>query len=432
MAGVRKKARTKGGKYQGWFTDSVGKRRFFSGASDRTETLKMARRLEDEHRQVRLGYRPAQSSADRHRGRPITEVGEEYLSWGESQGGRNGHPWGETHARNRRTHLSWWKEQLGIETLADMPGVLPRVEAELQGLQRLGRTGKTVSNYAEALSALCDWCVQRGYLTDDPLRALAPFDTTPQTTRRAMTGVEIIRLLESCAAHRRVLYETAFLSGLRAKELRSLTVDHLDPEQGGFRLDAAWTKNRRAGFQQLPIGLVERLKVFARSGEATRLYAQFYRRSDKRARLPEKPLLYVPSHAARDLGKDLDVAGIPKNAPGGKLDFHACRVAYVTLVSESGATVKETQELARHSTPQLTMNVYARTRQDRLKHAVERVGEVVLSEANRAPSVHKLAVGAEAESATPFDNRELRFPKLVEAAGVEPASENSPLRPLRA
>ncbi len=384
----------------------------------------MAERLEDEHRQVRLGYRPARSSTDRHRSRDFNEVVLEYVSWGESQGGRNGHPWSKTHARNRRTHLKWWHEHLGISTLADLPGILPRVEVELRGLQRLGRTGKTVANYVEALSALCDWCVQRGYLADDPLKALAPFDTTPQSTRRAMTGDEITRLLESCASHRRVLYETAFLSGLRANELRNLTVEHLDHRRGGLHLDAAWTKNRKSGFQQLPVALLERLEAFVRSGEAEQLHDRFYGHRGDRDRLPANPLLYVPSHTARDLAIDLEAAGIPKNAPGGKIDFHACRNAYVSLIVESGATVKETQELARHSTPQLTMNVYARARNERLSEAVERIGEVVLSRPKRVPSVYRLAVGAEQETATPSDTRGCGSVEMVEAAGIEPASEN--------
>jgi hypothetical protein len=33
-------------------------------------------------------------------------------------------------------------------------------------------------------------------------------------------------------------------------------------------------------------------------------------------------------------------------SPAGKLDFHACRVAYINLVIESGVSVKEAQTLA--------------------------------------------------------------------------------------
>jgi len=44
------------------------------------------------------------------------------------------------------------------------------------------------------------------------------------------------------------------------------------------------------------------------------------------------------------------------------------------LVIETGVTVKEAQELARHSTPELTMNTYGRVREARLEEAVERRG----------------------------------------------------------
>jgi len=128
-------------------------------------------------------------------------------------------------------------ERLGLSTLGDLPGILPRVEVGLRRLQADGRTGQTLANYAESLGAFCDWCVQRGYLADDPLKALAPFDTTPTTHRRAMAAEEIQRLLASCAPHRRLVYEVAFVSGLRANELRNLTDQHLDHERVGLRLD---------------------------------------------------------------------------------------------------------------------------------------------------------------------------------------------------
>ncbi len=55
------------------------------------------------------------------------------------------------------------------------------------------------------------------------------------------------------------------------------------------------------------------------------------------------------------MDSDMNRAEIPKITSDGKIDFHACRTAYVTFVIESGASVKEVQELARHSTPNLTI-----------------------------------------------------------------------------
>ena len=281
-----------------------------------------------------------------------------------------------------------------------------------------------MANYAESLGAFCDWCVKRGYLDNDPLAALVPFDTTPQIRRRAMTVDEINRLLEAAPPYRRLLYETAFLSGLRANELRNLAVDHLEVERGGLRLDADWTKNRKEGFQWLPRAAVQSLQDFAETGEAKRLYERFCGRKDVVNRPPANPLLYVPSHPAREIDKDLETAGIPKHAPGGKLDFHACRVAYINLVLESSnVTVKEAQALARHTTPELTMNVYGRVRNERLSEVVEDVGKTLLQEQKCVPSVYRRAVGAEQESATPSSARGCASSELVEAAGIEPNTD---------
>ncbi|MFT5089709.1 MAG: site-specific recombinase XerC [Planctomycetota bacterium] len=126
--------------------------------------------------------------------------------------------------------------------------------------------GKTVSNYAEGLSAFCDWCVQRDDLEQGPLKGLAPFDTTPQTVRRAMAVDEINRLLVVGPTHRRFLYETAFLSGLRANELRNLTVDDLDVERCGLRLGAEWTKNKKDWISAVASRLGRAPKVFRRDG----------------------------------------------------------------------------------------------------------------------------------------------------------------------
>ena len=54
MAGIRSKANPNK-KYQGWFVDASGKQRYFIGTCSKADTLFMARKFEDEHRQIRLG-----------------------------------------------------------------------------------------------------------------------------------------------------------------------------------------------------------------------------------------------------------------------------------------------------------------------------------------------------------------------------------------
>ena len=246
MAGVRSTPNRKG-KYQGWYLNHTGRRVFFTGTHKETETLRTAQRLEDEHRQIRLGYRPVPKSADKHRATPIQEVIDQYLAWGKSQGGRNGYAWSAEHHRKRTDSLARWVKQLGLGVLADLDGILPRVESALRALQEAGKTGKTLQIYREALGAFCRWAVTRGYLLDDPLKGSVPFDTTPKTVRRAMSVDEIQLLLSKCSPQHRLLYEVAFSSGLRASELRALRLKHLDVAGRGIILDASWTKSRKAG-----------------------------------------------------------------------------------------------------------------------------------------------------------------------------------------
>jgi len=403
MAGVRKKPQPNG-KYRGWYQDYHGKRQTFTGTRKEGETRRMAERLEDEHRQVKLGYRPAPTNASEHKRRPFVEVAAEYQQWGESQGGRNGFPWGERHAVTRRAHLAWWAERLGLAVLGDLVGSLGAVEKELRQVQAKGRTGKTVASYAESIKALCLWCVKRRYLDADPLDGLARFDTTPKTQRRALTDDEIAALLGVTPVNRRIVYEVALCSGLRVNELRNLKVAHLDMERAGLRLDAPWTKNRRAGFQPISADLARRLEE----------------RSEGKPK--DASLLDMLGWPANAFDYDLDAAGLDKRTVEGVLSFHSLRVTFITRVIESGANLKEAQTLARHLTPQLTMNVYARTRDERLSEVAELMAKNTLPGQDRALFVHKKAAGAENQVITPCKTMPYRASILAPPTGVEPVS----------
>ena len=383
MAGARNKP-LDNKKYQGWFIDYKGDRKFFIGTKKKSETLRMAEKFEDDHRQVRLGYRPVPEKADKFKNKHVTDIIEEYLAWGKAQGGRGGKAWGKVHLRKRTSHLNWWKDKLELEVMADLHGVLAKVEDILRELQIENRSGKTLQNYAETLNSFCSWCSKRGFLRSNPLHDLAPFDTTPVTVRRAMTEVEIVELFQAAPLERKLLYAVAFTTGLRAGELRSLTQNHIDAENCGLILNAEWTKNRKSGFQPLPFSLLGNLQKFAEEKIASRLYEKFYHHFED-IDIPEAPLLYVPSHPSREMDKDLKLAGVPKITSAGKLDFHACRVAFITYVLEAGATVKEAQVLARHSTPILTMNTYARAKDSRLTDLTEKVAERLLFQAIPLP-----------------------------------------------
>ncbi len=340
--------------------DRQGRRRIKTGYPTKTETIKLAHRVQAQEDEIRNGYRPAPRSAEKHATRPFSEAVDEYMTWGESQGGRGGRGWSKVHRRMRRSYLAWWEERLGIEVLADLIGILPRIEKALRELQKTGRAGKTLNNYREALSSFSRWAISRGYLSENPLQGSESFDSTPRTQRRAMTIDEIHRLLLVAPPDRELIYEVALTTGCRANELKQLKVGDLSIDLKALCLRPETTKNRKPAIQPLPQALLDRLVDSTRRKE------------------PDEPLLKVPSHPARELNKDLKAARIPKYVVGqGKLDFHALRVTHITLVIEVGANVKEAQTLARHSDPRLTMNIYARASNKRLAEITEAVGDIL-------------------------------------------------------
>jgi len=372
---TKKKDGTPHPRWRFQYRDRNGQKVKGTGYSSRRDTERLATRLEAEESAIKNGYRDASRCTDS--GSRYRTMADEYLAWGDAQGGRGGRPWAERHSMSRHRHLKWWGKRLDLQLLKDLIGCLPRVELALRDLQDQGLAGKTLGQYAESLAAFCSWCVDRDYLANYPLRKLKSFDTTPLTRRRSLTPDEVARLLKAAPDDRSLLYEVAICTGLRANELRSLKVHDLDTNRSCLQLDSSWTKNRKSGAQPIPHDLTRRLSEFAIRGEAMRLYIHNYTRRNAGS-LPSEPLLYIHSDPSKAFTSDLRRAEIPKATPEGKLDFHALRTTYATLVVESGANLKEAQTLLRHSSPQLTMNVYARVRKGRLGEVAESVGRLMV------------------------------------------------------
>ncbi len=77
------------------------------------------------------------------------------------------------------------------------------------------------------------------------------------------------------------------------------------------------------------------------------------------------------------LHADLEAAGIPVETDSGRVDFHALRVTCLSwLANEAGVPVKVLQDFARHSTPTLTMSLYARTLRGSLVGAADRLPDL--------------------------------------------------------
>lgn len=336
--------------------------------------------IEAREREIRLGLRVVPSVSEKAKKRPISELMDEYMDWGNAQGGRGGRPWSPMNSRKRRYYLDWWTEALNLKKLSDLHDRQADAEKALRSLKNeKGRAGKTLESYKEGLLVFCSWCLERKYLTENPFGKMAKFDTRAVNPRRSMALEDIMTLLDNSNEDRRLLYETAFSSGFRANELRSLTPAHLEEVRCCLHLHADDDKGRKERYQPISRDLLTRLIEYGKTGRARELYRQNRTKAGEKPdeQVPDNPLLYVPSHPARVIQDDLKKLGIPVVTEKGKIDFHACRKAYINMVIAAGADVKTAQTLSRHSTAYLTMEVYAEAEDPRLTNVAELVGAMM-------------------------------------------------------
>jgi integrase len=245
-----------------------------------------------------------------------------------------------------------------------------------------GLGSQTVAYYWREAKAFCRWMAsaKQQRLTLNPLADEKGPNAReePRHDRRPLPPDELRRLLDVARASawswrgltgsdRWHLYLVACVTGYRRKELASLTPKSFDfdGEPPLVTLPGKRTKNKRLAEQPLPADVVAVLRDYL-AGKA-----------------PNTPLWPRPilKQIVVALRHDLEEAGIPYvvDGPEGPLyfDFHALRHSYVLMLDQSGATLKEAMQLARHSDPKLTAARYGRLQLHDLGAAVERLPSLV-------------------------------------------------------
>jgi integrase len=181
---------------------------------------------------------------------------------------------------------------------------------------------------------------------------------------------ETIRRLELLGRERALIYKTLILTGLRKGELSSLTVGqvHLDGRYPFIELHTADEKNRKGSQIPLRADLAADLASWIADRQSdvvsiadgpTEPFRLSKTENDKRTVTANTPLFSVPIGLVRVLNGDLKVAGIPKRDERGRfVDVHALRDTFGSLLSKGGVAPRTAQAAMRHSTIDLTMNVY--------------------------------------------------------------------------
>ncbi|MCK6500416.1 MAG: hypothetical protein L6Q38_13165, partial [Nitrospira sp.] len=244
------------------YTDWKGQRRTCTPPDGTTwaEAQRMFREVQSRHDLIRRGIEPEPREPEQV---PVQEALIEYIRLGKQRGmnQKKVRPWSPKHIAQQERMQKWVLDSFGVRFVYELDR--QKIEKELDrrhagGVEAGGEHGKTSNNYASALHTFLTWCVSRGYIDADPMQHWTPYDETPSFIRRAPTVEEVQKVLAVVPEERRLLYQVAICSGLRAGELRQLLVKHLTDE--GIDLPGPIAKNRKATLQPLPAWLVGALR----------------------------------------------------------------------------------------------------------------------------------------------------------------------------
>jgi len=265
------------------------------------------------------------------------------------------------------------------------------------------------------------------------------------------------RRLERLGYERALIYKTYLLTGLRKSELASLTVGQLDLDADPpfLTLDAADEKNRQGNSLPLRADLAAELREWlvskavtyqdaARKALTVKLDSEAVQ-AGKRGRRdsvrrqgqacqqatglpPDAPVFTVPTGLLRILNRDLAFAGIPKvDERGRTVDVHALRHSFGTHLSRAGVPPRTAQAAMRHSSVDLTMNVYTDPRLLDVSGAINRLPHLPLDGSLLVERRSEAATGTDGKPDSPPQTTGRKLvPKLVPTADVSGVSGSFP------
>ena len=381
------------GSYLIAYFDAGGKRQEVnSKTTDLATAERIAGQLENKAALRQAGIiDPTQERFSNEARRPLVDHIEDYRRFLASKGNT------PKHVESTLRYIEIVCQRTNAKQVSDLNGAaVLQVVGELRnrGISKRTQDGagpRTANAYLTAIKGFSRWLWRERRTPVDALATLPRFneETDRRHVRRELTPDEAVYLLGFVEGYttkfhnmpgpvRAIAYRLALGSGLRAGELRSLTPAHfdLDADPATVTVDAAYSKRRRLDVQPIRQDLAELLRPWLAG----------YGRDDH-------PLANMPDNTARMLQQDLAAArrkwidDAPtdaerqqrersdflayQDADGRVVDFHATRHTYISGIVAGGASVKTCQELARHSTPTLTIGRYSHARLHDLTAALD-------------------------------------------------------------
>jgi len=346
------------------YRDADGIEQRVKGYPDKDATRQMAARLAKE---TALAEEGVVDRYKAHRTRPLREHIEEFRQSLLAKGNT------PDYVKTVLARLTRIVEGCGFVRWDDIQA--SRIQRYLAGLRdgENGISAQTFNFYLQASKQFCKWMVLDRRATESPVRHLKGLNVKldRRHDRRPLEPDEIRRVLEVTRAapqrfgmtgpQRAMLYRLAVETGLRANELRTLTVSSFDLDKDTVTVRAGYSKRKREDVLPLRPDTAAELRRFLAG------------------KLPETRAFKVPGKPAVMLRTDLADVGIPYVDDSERYaDFHALRHTTGTWLAANGVHPKVAQAIMRHSDINLTMARYTHTLRGQEAEAVRSLPDLSL------------------------------------------------------
>lgn len=204
---------------------------------------------------------------------------------------------------------------------------------------------KTVNDLLGSMRTFLIWMKRERLILADPLAEVRKVaNPNAGNFRRALSADDVNRLLEKSPPHRALVYLAMIYTGLRRAELSGLKwVDfNFETNPPQVRVPSSLSKNRKESTHYLRPELAQAILAV-------------------RPKMPKPDAFVFKGLVPRvhTFKKDLAAAEIPfEDARGRRVDIHALRKTFGTLLAAGGVAPRVAMELMRHSDMKLTMGVY--------------------------------------------------------------------------
>lgn len=200
----------------------------------------------------------------------------------------------------------------------------------------------------------------------NPWRDFAKLSQPPRQ-RRALTQVEIDKLIESADGEVKVIFAIGAYTGLRMSDCASVRWENFENGLSVLRLRPHKTKDSSGVMVSLPVhhvlkGILAKARV-KKSGFVTPYYAKA-----PRWKLSDDVLAVF---AKCGLAESAKAKGYSKRTP--VVGFHSLRVSFVTAMCEAGAPLAMVKSIVGHVSEEITQ-MYYRADTERARAFIEKIG----------------------------------------------------------